>query len=110
MSDSCIQCGDCCEFIAVGFTLDRVQKDLTFPDREFILKHWTPSEKPLKKPNLLMSDKQFNGYFWYKCDLFDSESRKCKEHVNRIQICKNYPTSGHNNKTLISARCGFYKE
>ena len=106
----CTQCGDCCEFIAVGASLDKTRTIPDFPYRDFILKHWTPIEPPAKKLNPLMSDKQFDGYFWYKCDLFDTKTRKCKDHDNRVRRCKSYPTRGHNNKTLMSARCGFYKE
>lgn len=107
MGNRCIKCGDCCEFIAVGFTLDEVRRNTDFPDRAFILKHWTPREPPAEKLNPLMSDRCFEGCIWYKCDLFDDESRLCKDHENRAKICREYPSKFHKSENLISARCGF---
>ncbi len=106
----CIRCGDCCEFIGCGFTLEKVRSTPDFPDRDFILEHWTPIDPPAKKLNPLMSDKQFDGYIWYKCDLFDSETRKCKVFKNRPETCRGCAPRRDTNKTLMSARCGYFKE
>lgn len=108
MNDKCKKCGDCCKFIAVGFTLDKIRNNPEFPDRDFILKHWTPREAPEKKLNPLMSDKCFEGFIWYECDLFDAESRLCKDYENRANICKNYPSKDHKPKDLISKHCAFW--
>jgi len=110
MRKGCIQCGDCCEKIALGLTLDQIKAKSDVPDKNFILEHWTPAEKPIAKRNALMSDKQFNGYYWYTCDLFDTKTRKCKDWENRPAICRNYPSRRHTNETLISSNCGFYRE
>lgn len=106
----CAKCGDCCEFIGLGVTLDEVEADPNFPDRDFVLEHWTPTEVPKDKPNPLMSDKCFDGYVWYKCDLFNEKTRLCKDYKNRPEMCKNYPGKNRKPETLISARCGFMPE
>ncbi len=110
MGRKCIKCGDCCEFIAVGFTLDEVRNNLNFPDRNFILAHWTPRQAPKSKLNPLMSDKCFNGYLWYECDLFDHKTRLCRDYENRANICREYPSKYHKPEGLISCRCGFIPE
>jgi Fe-S-cluster containining protein len=107
MEGRCIKCGDCCEFIAVGFTLDEVRKNENFPDRDFILNHWLEVNPPKIKPNPLMSDKCFNGYIFYKCDLFDPILRRCNDHENRPNICRDYPGQNRKPESLFSARCGF---
>lgn len=104
----CIKCGDCCEFIGLGVRLGRIKANPKFPDRDFILQHFSPREAPKEKLNPLMSDKCFDGFYWYKCDLFDEETRLCKDYENRPAICRNYPSS-HKPKDLLSARCGFMK-
>ncbi len=108
MENGCIKCGDCCEFIAAGFTVDEVRANPDFPDRAFILKHWRPGKPPEKKLNPLMSDKCFEGFIWYECDLFDAENRMCRDYENRANICKNYPGRNHKPKDLISKRCIFW--
>lgn len=107
MGSKCIKCGDCCEFIGLGVTLDEIKANIHFPDREFILRHWVVTSKPREKSNFLMSDKCFNGYHWYRCDLFDSQTRLCKDYENRPQICKDYPGKNRQSSRFISARCGF---
>ena len=104
----CIKCGDCCEAIALGATIEQIKADARFLSRDFILEHWTPCEPPKQKLNPLMNDKCFNGFIWYECDLFDSETRVCKDHKNKPAICKEYP-GGRKSESLISARCGFFK-
>lgn len=106
MGKRCIKCGDCCEFIATGFMLDEVINNPDFSERDFILEHWTPVEPPKENRNPLMSNKCFDGFMWYGCDLFDSETRLCKDYENRPQICRGYPNY-HKPKDLISARCGY---
>ncbi len=106
MERKCIKCGDCCECLAAGFTLDEVRNNPGFPERDFILKHLTPAEKPKQKKNPLMSDRAFDGFFWWHCDLFDAETRLCKDHKNRPDMCRAYP-SIHKNEDLISERCGY---
>ena len=110
MGDKCIKCGDCCEFIGLGATLDEIRADPNFPDRDFILQHWTPTKAPKKKPNPLMSDKCFDGYYWYKCDLFDSKERLCRDYKNRPEICKDCPGKNRKPESLISVRCGYMPE
>lgn len=110
MCGQCIKCGDCCEYIAVGFTLDEVRSDPDFPDRDFILHHWTPATPSKKKLNPWMKDKCFNGFNFFSCNLFDSQTRLCKDYETRAVICRKYPTSFHNSENLISARCGFMPE
>ena len=105
----CIKCGDCCEFYALGASLEQITADAKFPDRDFVLKHLTPRQAPKHKPNPLMSDRAFDGFYWYSCDLFDSVKRLCKDYENRPGLCGKYPKN-HKPKDLISARCGFFKE
>jgi len=107
MERKCIKCGDCCEFLAAGFTPDEIKDDPDFHDRDFILKHWIPAGRPEKKPNPLMSDRAFEGFIWYRCDLFDPETRLCKDYENRPNMCRDCPGSGFMPKDIISARCGF---
>lgn len=107
MGRRCIKCGDCCEFIATGFTLDEVKNTLNFPDRDFILAHWTPRQAPREKLNPLMSNRCFEGFNWLTCDLFNHETRLCMDYENRVRICKAYPSRHHKPKNLISTRCGF---
>ena len=103
----CIRCWDCCEFIAVGFTLEKVRADPDFPDRGFILKHWTPTELPSEKPNPAMSDKQFSNCFWYECDLLNTKTRKCRDYENRPLICKGCPGCIHGDKARLSVKAAF---
>jgi Fe-S-cluster containining protein len=110
MGGRCIKCGDCCEFIAVGFTLDEVRNTASFPDRDFILTHWTPIEAPREKLNPSMSDRCFKGHIWYRCDLLDHKRRLCKNYEKRANICKEYPNKHHKAEGLISCRCGFMPE
>jgi len=107
MGDKCIKCGDCCEFIGLGATLDEIRANPNFLGRDFILQRWTPTKAPKKKPNPLMSDKCFDGHYWYKCDLFDSKKRLCRDYKNRPEICKDCPGKDPKPESLISARCGF---
>lgn len=110
MGSKCIKCGDCCEFIGLGVALDEIKAEMSYPDRDFILRHWAATGAPQRKPNPLMSDKCFNGYHWYKCDLLDSQTRLCKDYENRPQICKDCPGKNPKPESLISARCGFMQE
>jgi len=110
---SCIKCGDCCEFLGAGFTLDELRANPNFlpHDRDFILEHWTAAEKPKRKPNPLMLDRAFEGYHFYRCDLFDQQTRLCKDNENKPLICKSYPTDcNRKREDYISERCGYVSE
>lgn len=106
----CFKCGVCCEFIAFGANLEQIKADKNFPDRDFILEHWKPKEPPPIKLNPNVSDKCWNGWFWFTCDLFDSITRLCIDYDNRPQICQNYPGNRENiNSSLITEKCGFFE-
>lgn len=85
----CNKCGDCCRFIALGSTIEQIRVDGGFPDRDFILVHWTSSEKPPQKLYPKMDDKRYDGFIWYKCDRFDVETNLCDDYENKGDICRN---------------------
>jgi Fe-S-cluster containining protein len=103
----CVRCGDCCRAIAFCVSLEQIQQDDNFPDREFILKHWRPVKAPDKKMNPEMSDSVFRNFQWFVCDLFDGTTNLCADYQNRPDFCRRYPTEFHKPCDLISAKCGF---
>ncbi len=85
----CVRCGDCCRHVATGFTLDDVRNEPSFPDREFILKHWRPAEPPAVRLYPKLSDKRYKGFVWWSCDVFNAEKNLCKNYDDRPDICRN---------------------
>lgn len=86
----CVACGDCCD--PVWFPLgpaDVRQGAVTArrgEDRanlEFAARHWRAT-----------GARGDDGRYGYRCDRFDSRTRRCTAHEERPPVCRGYPWYG----------------
>lgn len=96
--------------MALGQSIEQIKANEKYPDRDFILAHFTPISPPSEKMNPLMSDECFAGFYWFKCDLLDPDKKTCTDYQNRPRICRDYPGKRENiNTSLITDKCGFFE-
>jgi Fe-S-cluster containining protein len=91
-SMACQQCGDCCDPILLRTTKSEIRADMSLEGDEFILQYWHRVSKDLafeKRPILRKS--HYTGRFYYRCELFDSNTRRCGAHDNRPPACRAFP-------------------
>ena len=101
----CIKCGDCCRQILNSCKdIDDLKEQYNINEIDFILEHWKRTQKKCLNPKL----KNFDIYYAWTCDMFDTKTNLCTCHDNdRPSICKNYPQNPKP-ETLISERCSYY--
>lgn len=39
-------------------------------------------------------ESEFEQRFFYECDMYDKETKKCTDHANRPHVCREYPYYG----------------
>ncbi len=87
-----IECGDCCTWIGIRKPLDQLADECgPSADIDFMLKHWTSTKLPPVDVNPVVLAMRTKYKNWYKCDLYDSETRKCKDFENRPKLCRGCP-------------------
>lgn len=126
LKGSCHMCGKCCEAIHLLQSPQEVasiaESEKMSGDARFITDNWTPITKeeaftinPYLKQNedgLAEKgiDNVYGKFYYYTCTQLDKETRKCRVHENRPQVCSGYPWYGRrpNNSILWYAdECGY---
>lgn len=108
MQGYCNGCGKCCEAIRLGVSSaelkeiadkERAEGHET-SDRIFIMEHWheiPESEAFGINPFLQMqrdSEIVDGDRFYYTCDMYNTETKRCMAHESRPNICRGYPNYG----------------
>lgn len=97
-------CGACCDPVLLPYGRIAAMSDPAIPkaDRDWARDHLSvvsAKEGYAKHPYLkgrAMVD-QFGEFMlpvFYRCDLFDTETRRCTDYDNRPGTCRNYPLYG----------------
>lgn len=99
LSGECLQCGDCCEQIGVGYSY------------HWEITHWIP--RLIIRWFELIYPFHFIGFLEkenvmvFTCTEFDGETRKCRSHKWRPAICRNYPLVKYFKRPDIFMHCGY---
>jgi len=128
----CTGCGSCCKAIWLGHKMSDIKSyasgdpssNSTF-DAKFILENWeeiTVEEATELNPQFQEKYPQAKDRgFFYKCNAFDAETKRCTKYLDRPNLCRDFPfyPGSHNHKlidgklmlapgyTLYSKDCGF---
>lgn len=89
---ACVRCGECCDPILLRATKREIRADRSLEGDEFILRHWrriSKDEAFHKRP--ILRESHDRGRFYYTCDQFDQQSRRCLAHAERPPICRAFP-------------------
>ena len=109
MIERCRQCGTCCELIAQPVSPEELEKWNALECNRFQREHFEPVEKPAEKPNLLMSNEEFELMYYYRCNLHDAKTGKCTIYDDRPAMCRNYP-QGVRPEQLSTDKCGYTRK
>ena len=95
MKSKCNCCGECCRVINLQYTKKRLMK-IKNPSVKFILEHWyriSREEAHKRQPSKGYLN-GWSGSYFYVCDAWDEETRLCKIHESRPEICSGFPFYG----------------
>ena len=96
----CYLCGDCCDPIIMTYELTEIIEPGN-EELDWLLEHWRLFRVVLD-----------GDFFFYDCDMFDHEVRRCRDYNNRPDVCVNYPMDYDNpiEQDVLSDRCMYRKE
>jgi Fe-S-cluster containining protein len=100
----CKKCGMCCSAISIQSPSQARRYFL-----EVIL-GWemiTHDEAFKKNPYLKKNGQIEKDDYFYKCNKFDEETKKCTDYINRPDVCRNYGREPAEIQLYYSAKCGF---
>jgi Fe-S-cluster containining protein len=93
-------------------TKREIRADRSIEGDEFILRHWKRISKEAafqKRP--ILRESHYTGRFYYVCERFDQEARRCGAHDDRPPICRAFPNNlrieGRPLNLRAFPQCGF---
>lgn len=113
MKGYCNGCGKCCEALHTAVSPDDLAKhrvahpeetgregDFAFASIHF---HSISNEEAVRRNPVLGlfleayhsdGESDFEPRFFYECDLYDKDTKRCTDHANRPHVCREYPYYG----------------
>lgn len=117
----CKMCGSCCQAIHLGADMTpenlKEQWESGNKDAGFILEHWQQIDQ--QQVFRLRKDAEFPELFgkmeagtWWQCSLIDPETKKCRRHADRPEVCRGFPFYGKppHYFTPYTYACGFFRD
>ena len=128
-NSDCGKCGKCCEGIYLPFSMKEIKERLLDQkDGRFVAENFEQiSFEEMSKINPYFVGRCINSQAkdlnYFKCNVFNYETRRCGDYENRPDFCRNYPFYPHSSDwleingepkfkpafVLYSEKCAFQK-
>ena len=116
MENICQRCGKCCQAIVLHYSLEEVKRVTdTNVDKQFILDNWEEiTKEEAFTLNPYLATKRISDSNFYRCKQYNVDTKLCKAHEIKSNICENYPFYGKNtlplNFAFYAEDCAYNKE